>query len=182
MRSLFQTLAVSAYSSRPPRRPMRKFPSAFALANRQRRVRTVCYANPVPTMCGSRAAGIQRDRATGGTTATGRGHRMRARTGSIRITTVNSISTVGGKAVVATSPMTIAGTEADSETNVAILAPTIGTTTGARREGLTGACSSEMESRPTCRPTSNSASASFVQCRSRSAAADARKRSRKALH
>lgn len=59
---------------------------------------------------------------------------MRARTGSSRTTSVDNISPVSGKAVAATSPMTIAGTEGDSGMNVAILAPTIAMTAAARRE------------------------------------------------
>jgi hypothetical protein len=67
---------------------------------------------------------------------------MRALTGSIRTTLVGGILPVSGKAVAATSPMTIAGTEADSGTNVATLAVTRAETTAARRtarnEGLSG--------------------------------------------
>src|SRR5436309_15533529 len=108
---------------------MRKFPSAFALANRPRRVRTAYRPNPAPSIYGSRATGFRRGRTTGGTTATGRGRRMRARTGASRTTSMDGISQVSGKANAATSRMTIVGTEIENETNVAISVATRGTET-----------------------------------------------------
>jgi hypothetical protein len=47
---------------------------------------------------------------------------------------MDGISPVAGKAVAASSPMTIAGTEADSGTNVTSLAATIATIAAAKRE------------------------------------------------
>src|SRR5207244_3056414 len=105
--------------------PMRRFRSAFASVNRHRRARIACRPNPAPTMRGSKAIGTRKDRAISGTTATGRIHRTKARTGSSRTTLGVSISQVIGKAIAATSPTTTAGTERDSGTNVAILLPTI---------------------------------------------------------
>ena len=116
-------------SSSRRRRLKRRFPSAFALANRHRRAPTTCHANPARAMSGSTATGIRRDRTTDGTTATGHGHRLRAPTGSRPITTVDSISPVGGKAGTATSPTTITGITTNIGMNITVLIATITTTT-----------------------------------------------------
>ena len=53
---------------------------------------------------------------------------MRVHIGSRRITTADSITPVAGKAVAATSAMTIAGIKANSGTSTTIHTPTITTT------------------------------------------------------
>ena len=73
-----------------------------------------------PDYSGSRAISIRSVGTTCGTTATGRVHRIRARTGSSRITPEASTTPVAGKAIAATSTITIVGTVASSVTNAAM--------------------------------------------------------------
>src|SRR6185369_17263756 len=95
-------------------------------------VRSRCRASPVPSMSGSRATSTRRDRATSGTTATGRVRLMRAPTGSSRTTRADNIRPAAGKVAAATSTTIIAGTEVNSGTNDTIPLPTIATTATAR--------------------------------------------------
>src|SRR5262245_10286754 len=81
---------------------MRKFSSAFALANRRLRAITGCRRDPVRITNGSRGTGIQCVGATCGVTATGRGRPAPARIGCRRTTTVGSTTLDTGTAVTAT--------------------------------------------------------------------------------
>src|SRR6185436_480910 len=116
-----------------PWRSRRRCQSASALANRRRLARIVCRTGPARTMCGSRATSTRRVRITGGTTATGRGHRIRARTGSSRTTTAACTTLVSGRAAAAISVTTTAGIGVSSGTTAATTATiaATGTVTGA---------------------------------------------------
>jgi hypothetical protein len=64
---------------------------------------------------------------------------MRVRTGSSHIISVGSISPATGKAIADMLTITIAGTEADSGTNVAILATRVAVAVAAGKQPLPSA-------------------------------------------